>query len=225
MHKIPTWYYNSMPPEGRGEVFATSAGLEQKVDAEGSFRFFCGETTTFHLPEWVSEHLISVQNRLYDAAGEMLSVQRLSRESMHMTLHSFWDMGEKLSYMDASYDHREVFRTLDEVRRDFPEEIMMRTVCPLSMVNTSVVMGLAAATEADGKILAEIYSRVSAHYPRSYGLTPHVTLAYYKPGCYPEEVWSRLKQSFEAEEILFPISTSELFFENFTDMSRYRIVY
>ncbi len=225
MHNIPKWYYDSMPPEGKGEVFKTSAGLEQKVDAEGNFKFFCGETTVFLLPDYVREHLIDVQTRLYDAAGDMLSVQRLSGESMHMTLHSFWDMAEKINYMDASYVHRDVFRTLDEVRRDFPDNIMMRMVCPLSMVNTSVVMGLAAATEADGKALAEIYSRVSAHYPRSYGLTPHVTLAYYKPGHYREEVWKGLKREFELEDMCFPIKTSQLFFENFHDMARYKIIY
>ncbi len=223
MHRIPDWYYASMP--GEGERFATSRGLEAKVDEQGSFRTFCGETTIFHLPDYVRGHLIDVQSRLYDAAGEMLCTERLSRESMHMTLHSFWDMAENTDYMDAPYGHREVFRTLDEVRRDYPDEIMMRTVCPLNMVNTSVVMGLAAATEADGKLLAEIYSRVSAHYPRPYGLTPHVTLAYYMPGCYLEKLWKRLKREFALEDICFPIKTSELFFENFTDMSRYKIIY
>lgn len=223
MHNIPNWYYDSMPAEN--EIFRTAVGLEQKVDGDGRLKFFSGETTVFLLPETVCDHLLEVQERLYAAAGEMLSKQRLSPKHFHMTLHSFWDMASKETYDLIPYKHEEVFRALDDVRRDFPEDIMMRTVCPMNMASTSAVMGLAAATEEDGRMLREIHERISSFYPRPYGLNSHVTLAYYRPGCYPEEVWKKLKREFVQEEEIFPINTGRLLFQSFTNMDKYTSEY
>lgn len=229
MHSIPRWYFDSMPPEKKGEIFRTNEKLKDKVDENGRFRFFCGETTVFSLngkeDEAVREKLIEIQSRLYDAAGEMLSAQRLSAESMHMTLHSFWDMEEDIKYRDAPYTDAEVCRTLDGIRNDFPDRIMMRAIVPLNMVNTSVVMGLVPASEPDAWRLGEIYARMSALYPRPYSLTPHVTLAYYRPGEYSEETWKKLKDAFKVEGFAFPIKTQQLFFQRFYDMERYETVY
>lgn len=225
MQNIPRWYFDSLPPEGRGEIFRTNKRLRDKVDDEGKFRFFCGETTVFDLPDNVREKLMEVQARLYDAAEDMFSVQRLSEESMHMTLHSFWDMAEDIKYADVPYTEEEVCSVLDSVRSNFPDRIMMRAVVPLSMVNTSVVMGLMPASEPDAWRLGEIHRRMSALYPRPYCLTPHVTLAYYRPGEYPEELWKKLKSVFTVEGFAFPIKTEQLFFRRFYDMERYETVY
>ena len=225
MQSIPRWYFDSLPPEGRGEVFRTNAKLRDKVDEEGFFRLFCGETTVFDLPENVCERLVEIQERLYDTAGEMFAMERLGKDSMHMTLHSLWDMGEDSKLRDAPYTHGDVRRVLDGIRADFPDRIMMRAICPLSMVNTSVVMGLFSASEVDSWRLGEISRRMAELYPRPYGLTPHVTLAYYRPGEYPEETWRKLKSVFAVEGFTFPIETSKLFFRRFFDMGRYETIY
>ncbi len=225
MQSIPRWYFDSLPPEGRGEVFRTNEKLRDKVDEEGRFRLFCGETTVFDLPENVREKLMEIQGRLYDAVGEMFAMDRLGEDSMHMTLHSLWDMGESIKLRDAPYTHGDVCRVLDGIRADFPDKIMMRAICPLSMVNTSVVMGLVPAGEADAWRLAEINRRVAGFYPRPYGLTPHVTLAYYCPGEYPEETWTKLKSVFAVQGFAFPIETRKLFFRRFFDMGRYETIY
>ena len=225
MLSIPQWYFDSLPQEGRGERFRTNDKLRSKVDTEGRFRLFCGETTVFELPEDVKLRLAELQERLYNEAGDMLAHQRLSSEGMHMTLHSLWDMEEDIKLRDAPYSHAQVREALDSIRRDFPHRIMMRSVCPLNMVNTSVVMGLVPASESDARVLMEVCSRISPLYPRSYGLTPHITLAYYRPGEYTEESWRRLKRVFVPEFFDFPIKTESLFFKSFTDMDSYRLIY
>jgi len=225
MHHVPSWYFDSLPREGRGELFITNQKLKDKVDGDGRFRLFGGETLVFELPESVRRHLAETRDRLYDAAGDMLARQKLSADSFHMTLHSLWDMGEEIPYANAPYTATEVREVLAGIRRDFPDRIMMRAICPLNMVNTSVVMGLAAASEPDSWALAELSRRMSALYPRPYSLTPHVTLAYYRPGEYPEEVWKKLKSVFTVEGFSFPINTQELYFKRFSDMANYSIVY
>ena len=225
MQSVPHWYFDSLPAAGRGELFKTNEKLRDKVDEQGRFRLFCGETTVFDLPGEVKERLSEIQSELYDKAGDMLSTQRLSAGSLHMTLHSFWDMGEDIRFADVPYRHEDVCRVLEDIRKAFPDRIMMRAVVPLSMVNTSVVMGLAAASEPDAWALAEIHRRMSALYPRSFGLTPHITLAYYRPGVYPEEIWGKLRDVFSVSGFAFPISTEKLFFKRFFDMERYEIIY
>jgi len=225
MQSIPRWYFDSLPPEGRGELFRTNDNLRDKVDGQGRFRLFCGETTVFDLPDNVREKLVEIQSQLYDTAGEMFTAQRLGQESLHMTLHSLWDMGEDTKLRDAPYSHADVCRVLDGIRADFPDRIMMRAICPLNMVNTSVVMGLFPASEVDSWHLAEINRRMAELYPRPYGLTPHVTLAYYRPDEYPEETWRKLKSVFAVQGFAFPIETEKLFFRRFFDMGRYETIY
>jgi len=225
VHNIPEWFYQSLPPEGNNELFTTAAGLELKVDNAGCLKPFAGETTVFILPDEIKERLSASRDRLYDEVPEMLCREKLKAEHFHMTLHSFWDEASTESPEEVPYSHEEVFRVLDGIRAAFPHEIMMKTVCTLSMANTSVVMGLAAADEVNGRTLAEIQRKVSCFYPRPYGLTPHVTLAYFKPGSYPEQLWKKLKNTFVPEEIYFPISARELFFQSFENMNSYKIIY
>lgn len=223
MSGVPAWYFDSMPKEG--EKFKTRDALELKVDAEGRLKPFGGETSVFLLPDVVKDKLIEVQDELYAAAGKMLSKQRLSRESLHMTLHDLWNEGDKKDYPAPPYSPDEVCRVLEGIRRDYPHNIMMRAIVPMSMVNTSVVMGLVPASPLDRWTLGDMDSRMNAMMPRSYGLTPHITLAYYRPGEYDYEVWKKLKAAFKVQGFSFPLSTRRLVYQRFYDMERYETIY
>ncbi len=222
MHQVPKWYFDSMQSKG---VFCTREALKSKVDEEGHLKTFRGETAVFRLPDNLKDALVDVQNELYAAAGRMLMKKPLSRESLHMTLHDLWNEGDVKDFASPPYEADEVCRIIDSIRRDFPQKIMMRAIVPMSMVETSVVMGLVPASEVDGWCLAEMHRRISAIYPRNYGLTPHITLTYYRPGEYEVDVWTRLRDSFRVKGYAFPLYTKDLVFQRFCDMENYETIY
>lgn len=222
---IPNWYLDSIFPEGKERLFRTAGSLPDKVDGDGMLKPFFGETTVFLLPDGLKDALMEEQQRLYEAAGDMLCVQRLSRESLHMTLHDLWNEGEREKRPAPGYSHEQICRTLDGMRRDYPEGVRLRAVTTMNMVNTSVVMGLVPASEPDGWALGDMYSRLNELHPLLYGLTPHITLAYYRPGVYTEDDWSKLKAAFEVAGYTFYLSTRDLVFQRFYDMERYETIY
>ena len=217
MPEIPEFYFNSLPDGGE---FHTAAGLLRKVGEDGRLLPFRGETTVFLLGEDAKEALALLQDRIYSAAGEMLCRDRLSREHFHLTLHDLWN--EAAEARSPGYSRVQVKAVLESIRRDFEKPIRLRAISLLSMVCTSVVLALVPAGDEDEAALNEMYERLQEIWPLGYGLTPHITLAYYRPGVYPQELWSRLGAAFAIEEFELVISAEHLIFQRFEDMDSYR---
>ncbi len=221
MQQIPSWYFDSIQHEG---IFITNKALNKKLDEGGWLKPFRGETAVFLLPDSLKDALAEVQNELFAEAGEMLSGEALPKESLHMTLHDLWNEGDREKCPSPPYTHGDICSAIEGIRRDYPQKIMMRSVVPMNMVNASVVMGLIPATDEDGRALADMHSRLDKLYPLNYGLTPHITLSYYKPGAYSEDVWKRLCNVFTEKDWRFPLYTKDLVFQRFSDMKNYETI-
>ncbi len=215
MPEIPGFYFKSLPDKGE---FVTAPGLVRKTDGNVLLPFR-GETTVFLLPGEVKKTLALLRERIYSAAGEMLCRERLEESSFHMTLHDLWNVADERPA--PAYSHEQIRSALTSIRGDYPEAINMRAVSLVSMVRTSVVLGLVPANAEAEAALGDMYSRLNGLWPVPYGLTPHITLAYYRPGSYPEEVWQKLGQSFAIDGFEFQISTENLVFQSFESMSEY----
>ncbi|MBE7016907.1 MAG: hypothetical protein E7420_01930 [Ruminococcaceae bacterium] len=222
MQQIPIWYLDSMQHEGN---FITNKALELKVDSVGRLKRFSGETVVFLLPDYLKDALEKIQRELFAVAGEMLSCNALSKGSLHMTLHDLWNESDAGKHSFPPYTHDDICKVIEGIRRDYPQKIMMRAIAAMNMVNSSVVMGLLPATDADAWALADMYGRLDALYPLNYGLTPHITLSYYKPGEYSEEVWRGLQRVFTMKGWSFPLYTKDLVFQRFSDMESYETIY
>ena len=101
----------------------------------------------------------------------------------------------------------------------------MKTTWLFNMVNTSIVMGFAPESEADCNLLMGLYEDFQSVCPLNWGLTPHVTLAYYKPGYYGQEWVEEMNRVFrEAEDmgqIHIQLSAEDLFYRTFQNMNTY----
>lgn len=222
MPEIPSWYYDSLPPWGE---FRTNPNLAHKVDAlSGRLVPFHGETTVFLLSADDRTWLKGLQDALYAACGEMLCAERLTEDSFHLTLHDLWNEGDIERHPAPPYSHGEVLSVLAGIRRGNPAPISMRCIAMLNMVSTSVVLGLVPATDEDERRLDDMYSRLQAVYPLNRGLTPHITLAYYRPGIYSEELWGKLRDVFPIAERPLSLSAEKLVFQSFEDMNRYHTI-
>ena len=208
----------------RGVPFQTNPNLESKVDPAGRILPFRGNTTVFLLDEATKEQLQAVQDSLYRAAPEMLA-EPLEPDTFHMTLHDLangrpgqWGLEEHMKYTAENAS-----ALLAQWKQEKP--LRMKATWLFNMVNTSIVMGFAPESEADCNLLMGLYEDFQSVCPLNWGLTPHVTLAYYKPGYYGQEWVEELNRVFrEAEDmgqIHIQLSTEDLFYRTFQNMNTY----
>lgn len=70
----------------------------------------------------------------------------------------------------------------------------------------------------------DLYERLEEIFPVGYQMTPHITLAYYKPGIYQENDIKKLKEAFDCllkETFIIEFTSENLTCQNFCDMNHY----
>lgn len=171
--------YHYLPNE---QYLQVAEGARAKVAPDGVLLPFYGNTVIFDLEDSAKDALKALQNKLYERCGHFLS-EPLTRESFHVTLHdllSGTDEGEMRRKMPEVADHAK--QAVEDVKRILDRSIPMQPVKLVSMVSTSVVLLLEPVYPVHRFLLDISYEKLQAVVPLSYGLTPHVTLAYYRPG-------------------------------------------
>ena len=90
-----------------------------------------------------------------------------------------------------------------------------------NMVNTSIVLGL-APEDSEGEVrLQRMYEALHAAVPLSYALTPHITLAYFKPGVYSGKELETLRSTLKPADISIKLDMNKLVLQHFEDMNHY----
>ena len=208
---------NSVP----GGVFTTNSSLSNKVDPDGSFRPFFGSTVVFSLDARTKFALAGLQRGLYCEVGQMLA-QPLTADTFHMTLH---DLVNGSVHSEALA--RDMERVKDQVlpllqiwQNEPP--LQMRATRTFNLVHTSVVLGLEPSDADSWRQLDRMYQELEAVVPLGYGLTPHITLAYYKPGSYSEADAARLRAILGPSELELLLPMQALTYQSFWDMNHYR---
>lgn len=204
---------NSLPED----ILVTNPNLPQKVAENGSFLPFRGNTTVFLLGDGVKEQLEALRNELYDAAPEMLSA-RLGKETFHMTLHDLVNGSEATCEQMARAEAE-----ARQVLESFPDKspLQMRGTWVFNMVNTSLVLGLEPETKEGADRLSEMYRQLESVVPLGYALTPHITLAYFRPGTYGAEQLAKLRKALKPAAIAVELHMEQLVLQNFEDMNHY----
>lgn len=204
---------NSLP----ADMLVTNPNLPKKVGEAGNFLPFRGNTTVFLLDDGVKEQLAALQESLYEAAPEMLSA-RLEKETFHMTLHDLVN-GAAATDEEMTRAEVEARKILDGFSDKSP--LRMRGTWVFNMVNTSIVLGLEPETREGECRLSEMYRQLETVVPLGYALTPHITLAYFRPGVYGPEQLERLRGAMKPAEICVELQMEQLVLQNFEDMNHY----
>lgn len=204
-----------------GGVFPTNPSLANKVDPDGSFRPFFGSTVVFSLDEPAKLALAALQRALYREIGHMLA-QPLTADTFHMTLH---DLVNGPAYTEALVGDmarvKDGVLPLLEMWQSEPP-LSMRATRTFNLVHTSVVLGLEPLDAGSWRQLDRIYQALEAVVPLGYGLTPHITLAYYKPGAYSEADAARLRAALGPSDLELILPMQALAYQTFWDMNHYR---
>lgn len=217
INTLDDYIRRSLPEEGD---FVTNRNLEKKVDENGKLLPFRGNTTVFLLDEKTKLQLLQLQQELYDGAGEMLA-QRLDPDTFHMTLHDLINGPAGEPGLDARMAQAEALARpiLAQWRDQTP--LTMRATWMFNMVNTSIVLGLAPADGDSWRRLDAMYMQLEKVVPLGYGLSPHITLAYFRPGVYSQQELQGLRKMLHAVDLELQLRMTDLVFQNFEDMNHY----
>lgn len=208
-------YIERSLPEYGG--FCTNPNLSQKVNENGGLLPFYGNTAVFTLDSGTVDLLTGLQRELYDAAGWMLA-EPLRPETFHMTLHDLVNGKSPDQEMMAVARSR-----AEHILRWWDEEkpIRMRTTWMFNMVSTSIVLGLVPEDADSYYRLDAMYGALEAVVPLGYALTPHITLAYFRPGSYTQQETDCLRRALCSVDHVLELRRENLVVQDFRDMNTY----
>ena len=196
--------------------------LVEKVAPNGSLQPFFGNTMIFDLPQDVQLQIARMQLMLHHRCAAMLA-ETLAPSTLHMTLHDL------LNGIDEAALAEPVRQTgvqakaiLAQLREAALPPIRLTSTLTFNMGNGSVALGFAPDTEADCAALMGMHARFQDVVALNYALTPHVTLAYYKPGTYDTDALAEALQAINTlEKVHISVDAACLHYYRFTDMNTY----
>ena len=203
-------------------TLTTKPLLAEKVAPDGALRPFYGNTMIFDLPQDVQLQIARLQLMLHHRCAAMLA-EPLAPATLHMTLHDL------LNGVDEAALSEPVRKTgaqakaiLTELRQSALPPIRLTSTLAFNMGNGSVALGFAPDTEADCAALMGMHARFQDVVALNYPLTPHVTLAYYKPGSYDTAALGEALAAINAlEKVHIAVDAACLHYYRFTDMNTY----
>lgn len=219
LNLLEDYIYKSIPEWGD---FSTNPNLRKKVNEKGMFLPFYGNTAVFDLDNETKRELQRLQEGLYRNAGWMLS-QRLDPSGFHMTLHDLVNAPE----LSEDLIHR--MRKAEEKAKPILQQwqgqspVRMKATWLFNMVNTSIVLGLTPADAEAWHRLDEMYTALESVVCLGYALTPHITMAYFKPGTYSQYDLNFLRQALHPVELEVELSMDNLSYQEFSDMNHYEV--
>ena len=220
--RVDGFQRDSLPHDG---WLTTKPLLVEKVGLDGGMLPFFGNTMIFDLPQDVQLQIARMQVTLHHRCGWMLA-QPLAPNTLHMTLHDLLNGVDEAALAEPVRQTGEQAKAiLAQIRDGQRQTIRLTSTLAFNMVNGSLCLGFAPDTDADCAALMGMHARFQEVVALNYPLTPHVTLAYFKPGTYgPDEVSqlaSALREINALPRVHLSLDAQALHYYRFTDMNTY----
>ena len=211
----------SLPHDG---ALITKPLLVEKVGPNGVLLPFFGNTMIFDLPQTVQLDIARMSLILHHRCGWMLA-QPLTPATLHMTLHDLLNGVEEAALREPVRRTGEQAKAILAQQRAVCRPLHLTSTLAFNMVNGSLCLGFAPDTEDDCARLMALHAAYQDVVALNYPLTPHVTLAYFKPGAYgPDEV-AQLAQALAEINALpkvhITVDADCLHYYTFEDMNTY----
>ena len=203
-------------------TLTTKPLLVEKVAPDGTLRPFYGNTMIFDLPADVQLQIARMQLLLHHSCGFMLA-EPLAPSTLHMTLHDLLNGVDEAALAESvRQTGTQAKAILAELRQAAQPPIRLTSTLTFNMTNGSVALGFAPDTEADCAAIMGMHARFQDVVALNYPLTPHVTLAYYKPGVYDTATLAEALRAVNAlEKVRITVDVRRLHYYRFTDMNTY----
>ena len=214
--------------------FSTDEGLKRKVSEDGLFLPFPGSTAVFRPGKTCLQVIMLIRRILYEQLGNTgMLAETLPASTIHMTLHDLIspetgrsDPADQERFIhEAGSSLRRAAGIVEEIRTEFAgRKITLVSDRIVNLVSKSLVLMLKPGSEQDFELLAELYRRFEAIQPLPYPMTPHITLAYFRPGLIDGdrlgETLDRIQVRPETAPVL-EFDTDALTAQKFLDMKTY----
>ncbi len=220
--RVDGFQRDSLPHEGS---LITKPLLVEKVAADGLLLPFFGNTMIFDLPARTQLQIARLQLILHHRCGWMLAAP-LAPATLHMTLHDLLNGVDEATLSEPVHQTGKQARAiLAGQRAEDQPPIRLTSTLAFNMTNGSVCLGFAPDTEEDCSRLMSMHAAYQDVVALNYPLTPHVTLAYFRPGSYgPDEVAqlaAALAEINALPKIRIEMDAHCLHYYTFQDMNTY----
>lgn len=150
----------------------------------------------------------------------MLS-QQLDPSTFHMTLHDLVNDPEMTEDLRMRMLESKTKATQILTQWQNLPPLHMKTTWLFNMVNTSIVLGLTPADEETWRRLDEMYTALESVVRLGYALTPHITMAYFKPGIWSQYDLNCLRTALCPVELEVELKMEDLVYQEFIHMNHY----
>ncbi len=219
--RVEGFEHDSLPHSG---PLVTKPLLVEKVAPDGTLLPFFGNTMIFDLPEETRLAIARMQLILHHRCGFMLA-EPLAPATLHMTLHDLLNGVDEAALAEPVRQTGELARDILRRQQEDASPIRLTATAAFNMTCGSVALGFAPDTEDDCARLMTLHGDYQPVVPLNYPLTPHVTLAYFRPGVYDEGAVAWLAETLRILNALPPVrltlTADALHYYRFTDMNTY----
>ncbi len=206
--------------------------VKNKVNPQGNFLPYYGDTTVFPLKKEDSNRLHKIQKEIYQEIGHLLS-KPLKPSSFHITLHDLTH-GPSLQKIE-----NQILTNQKKCRYVFSNKFgsklfacksinfHLKNIYPMN--NTSIVIE-AIPTHESFYVLAKMYEEIDSIVKIETPYIPHITLFYFKPTPLSYEsskaILSLLKRiNKNKKDIPISVDVGSLAYQHFTDMNHYKTIF
>lgn len=207
-----------------GKYFLGNPSLSQKVNTDNTFRSFFGDTVVFALDSKIKAQLAEYVDLLYRVAPECFC-ERLVPDTFHVTLHDLSNSPVLQDVAEELFENElKVIEKISEIQKHGNAVIKMKSKYIFNMVDTSLVLGLYPADEADYLRLMELYSVFDQVKVLNYPFTPHITLAYYHRNGFDKRSAGNLEDAvcqLNQDEFEIDLYVDQLYYQKFRSMNDY----
>ena len=219
--RVDGFQQDSLPHEG---PLTTKPLLVEKVAPDGALLPFFGNTMIFDLPQDVQLVIARMQLILHHRCSAMLA-QPLAPVTLHMTLHDLLNGVDEAALASPVRDTGAAAKAILAQQRKESQPIRLTATLAFNMTCGSVALGFAPDTEEDCARLMTMHAEYQRVVALNYPLTPHVTLAYFKPGVYSPECVAQLAAALDEintlDKVHITVDAACLHYYTFTDMNTY----
>ena len=208
------------------EGFYTNHNLINKINYDGKMSEFIGNTVVFSITDDVKNIIYNIQNKLYVECRDILA-KPLSKDTFHITLHDLIN-GKPSDEINNKIENIQplALKLVNDIsNRNF--NIKLQSTFLFNMVNTSMVVGFEPVDDKSCMELMKYYEMFQEIVNLDYPLTPHVTVAYFKPNKEKiDENWIYKLQEVinfvkNQERIQLTLTNKMLEYQIFLDMNNY----
>ncbi|MDK2951921.1 MAG: hypothetical protein PWQ77_1586 [Kosmotogales bacterium] len=211
-------------------------GLTKKVNEDGKYRGFYGDTTVFQLDGEAITRIKTAQDFVHERIPGLLA-RRLDPNFFHITLHDLNNENDDFSSMfglrervkETSKKAGKIFREINEYITDNPEDrfAKVESIGIASGGFVALMMVFLPSTEKDYRIIMNLYNLFDEIVYLKNFLRIHLTLNYFNTEKFgPDEIRKTMEVTKNFKKTFrLKLDLQRLAYQTFTDMNSYETIF